>query len=123
MPKNELYKNDLIADDFKGLSHLEILERVEAIKIELCDIIQNQPKDFALIDFTLQRIIIGTDLTSKDFPQKSTEICVGDVKKLTTRDWFEFLFREDGDSMLKPVLKEFYMRSFNKINRKEVTYN
>lgn len=123
MPKNEMYKNDLIADEFKGLSHLEILDKVEIIKTELSDAIKDQPHDFALIDFTLQRIIIGTDLTSKDFPQKSTEIGVGDVKKLTTRDWFEFLFREDEDSGLKPVLKEFYMRSFNKINRKEVTYN
>ena len=123
MPRNETYKNDLIADEFKGLSQLEILDRVETIKKELLDVIKNQPHDFALIDFTLQRIIIGTDLTSKDFPQKSTEISVGDVKKLTTRDWFEFLFREDEDSRLKPVLKEFYMRSLNKINRKEVTYN
>jgi hypothetical protein len=123
MPKNEMYKNDLIADEFKGLSHLEILERVESIKMELCKTVQKKPKNLALIDFILQRIIIGSLLISKDLPQVPTDITVGDTKKLTTREWLEFLLKEDDDSTLKPVLKEFYLRSFNKINSKKTAYN
>lgn len=115
MIKNERYRNDLIADQFKGLSQVQLISRIEVIKKELWDMITRNPQNKTLIEFLLQEIVIGSGLISKEFPQSSDEIRIKDVEKMNQFDLLNFIIIEPVGSRMMPVLLSFYRVKFKDI--------